>query len=220
MKKGNILNLGSLDADAATEPLFQTSFAMGAWNPAEWTLVKSPRWSHVGEWVQWESYIQNKTPEGATPKEILGSTETYTSMVLNRKFSGKIIIKVAMEFSDRMAPIIILAPKLGKDKDGIPEYREHFEIVLWDEGVNIWHHYFKDRKPFWKLAAYERFTLKPNTQYELKVECSRRKTDKMLSVLVDGHKFGYMDNSLPDEFYIGITGCEGINRFYDFVVMK
>ena len=77
-------------------------------------------------------------------------------------------------------------------------------------GINIWHHYFKDGKPFWKLTAYERFTLKPNTRDELKVEYSRRRTDKMLSVSVDGHEFGYLDNSLPDELYVGLTGIEGI----------
>jgi len=36
----------------ATEPLFETSFSKGTWNPTEWTIVKSSRWPHVGKWVQ------------------------------------------------------------------------------------------------------------------------------------------------------------------------
>lgn len=215
-----VLNIVSIQLLA--QPLFETSFAKGEWKQDEWIMVKSPRWSYIGKWVQGETFIQNKTPDGATPEEMLGtkSSETYTSMVLKNKFSGEITVKVKMEFADRMAPIIVFAPELGKDKNGIHEYREHFEVVLWDEGINIWHHYYKNGKPFWKLAAFERFPLKPDTQYELKVKFSKRKSDKLLSVNVNGHEFGYMDNSLPNEFYVGITGCEGINRFYSFVVTK
>jgi len=29
---------------------------------------------------------------------------------------------------------------------------------------------------------------------------------------------GYVDSSLQEEYYVGITGCEGVNRFYDFAV--
>ena len=29
---------------------------------------------------------------------------------------------------------------------------------------------------------------------------------------------GVFDDSLPDEFYVGISGIEGVNRFYDFDV--
>ena len=202
---------------AAPEPLFETSFAKGAWNPADWTLVKTPRSPNAGEWIQKESCIQNKTPEGPTPKEL---ADSWTSMVLNRKFSGKITVKSTMDFSERMAPLIVLAPTLGADTNGVPEYREHLEVVLWDMGINIWHHYFENGKPFWKLVAYERFTLKPDTRYELTMKYSQDKGDKTLSVLVDGHEFGYMDNSLPDEFYVGIAGCEGRNRFYDFAVSE
>lgn len=217
-----LLIISSSSYIITAQPLFQTSFSKGAWNPDEWIQVKSPRWSYIGEWIQGESYIQNKTPEGATSEEMLGqkSSETYTSMLLDRKFSGSVSIKATMEFTDRMAPLIVFAPELGKDKDGYPEYREHFEVVLWDNGINIWHHYFNDDKTSYKLVAYWKFSLKPNTKYKLEVKFWKRKTDKMLSVLVDGREFGYMDNSLPDEFYAGITGCEGINHFYDFSVRK
>ena len=40
-----------------------------------------------------------------------------------------------------------------------------------------------------------------------------KKVDKTLTVSVAGHTFGYLDDALPDSFYVGITGCEGLNRF-------
>ncbi len=206
----------------ATEPLFEASFAKGAWNPHQWTIVKSPRWPHVGRWVQTDDHIRNQTPEEATANDPLGPRvrEAYTSMVLNRKFRESVSIRAVMSFDDRMAPLIVLAPSLGEDEDGRPEYREHFEIVFWDKGVNVWHHQYEDGKPSWKLAAYGRFKLKAKTRYEVMVNYARKDKGKTLSVLVDGHEFGFRDDSLPDEFHVGLTGCEGINRFYDIAVTK
>ena len=39
-----------------------------------------------------------------------------------------------------------------------------------------------------------------------------------LAVSVAGHTFGYAEDALPDSCQVGITGCEGLNRFYDFAV--
>ncbi|MFZ4694890.1 MAG: hypothetical protein ACOYMV_07165 [Verrucomicrobiia bacterium] len=47
-----------------------------------------------------------------------------------------------------------------------------------------------------------------------------KKTGKQLSVTVDGKSFGYRDESLPEDYFVGITGCEGINRFFDIKIEK
>ena len=36
----------------------------------------------------------------------------------------------------------------------------------------------------------------------------------------NGHDFGYIEDALLDSFNVGITGCEGLNRFYDFAVRR
>ena len=208
---------------ASAEPLFNCSFAKGGWDPNEWTLVKSPRWDHFGSWVQRDLYIENQTPADAEPADLTSkphAAETYTSMVLKKQFTGRVTISATMEFTDRMAPLIVISSELGEDKKGRTEYREHYEIVLFEKGVNIWHHYFKNGKPYWKKAAYSHFSLKPNIQYKIKVKISPTPKGKILSVFVAGQEFGYIDDSLPNKFYVGITGCEGINRFYDFAVEK
>jgi len=199
---------------------FDGSFARNQWKPDNWMRVKSPRWEHFGGWAQKDDCIENETPVGANPKELLGklAAQTYASMVLKEKFKGNVTVSAKMEFTDRMAPLIVIAPELGKSAKGVSEYREHFEIVIFDKGVNVWHHFFAAGKPAWKKAAYSRFTLKPNTRYTLKVKLARTPRGKMMTVFVDGHEMGYMDESLPDEFYVGVTGCEGVNRFYDFAV--
>ena len=205
---------------AEAEQLYYCSFAKGGWNPDEWILVKSARWDYFGGWIQKDTHIENETPENAKPNELLQkyASETYTSMVLKRKVSGNVTVISTMEFDDRMAPLIVMAPELGKDKLGRSEYREHFEIVFSYRGINVWHHFYIDGKPWWKNAAYFRFTLEPRKKYALTVKIEKTNKGKQLSVLIDGHEMGYMDDSLPDEFYVGITGCEGVNRFYDFSI--
>ena len=37
-------------------------------------------------------------------------------------------------------------------------------------------------------------------------------------VRIDGHEFGYLDETLPAVCYVGITGGEGLNRFYDMSI--
>ena len=207
----------------AAAPICKCTFDKAGWKPDEWTLVKSPRWEHFGTWVQRADHIENATPPGATPKDLLRmplAAQSYTSMVYKTKAKGNVTIKCTMEFDDRMAPLVVIAPELGKSAKGQPEYREHFEICVFDKGVNVWHHVFKDGKPSWKKAAFATFALKPKTRYTLEVKKKNTKRGKELTVTIDGHTFGYLDDSLPEEFYVGITGCEGVNRFYDFQIGK
>jgi len=204
------------------EPLFHCSFERGKWDPNQWVMVKSARWDYFGGWIQRDLCIENQTPAGVSQDDLIDShkAQTYTSMVLKEQFSGDIEISSEVEFTYREAPLIVIAPELGQDKKGRAEYREHYEIVISSKGVNVWHHYFRNGKPYWKLAAFSRFEVKPNVQYKLKVKLSHNSKGKTLSVFVAGHEFGFMDDSLPDKFYVGITGCEGVNRFYDFTVEK
>lgn len=132
------------------------TFTPAGWKPEEWILVKSPRMEHVGKWVQKEYRIQNDVPAGIAPEDLQGkrANDTYTSMVYAKPFTGDLYVAVGLAFTYRMAPLIVVAPELGKDAVGRPEYREHFEICVFNEGVNVWHHTFVNGKPSYKKDAY------------------------------------------------------------------
>jgi len=49
------------------------------------------------------------------------------------------------------------------------EYQEHFEIVLFDKGINIWHMVFKVGKAVWTKTTFWEFPLKKNEKYKLSV---------------------------------------------------
>ncbi|MDD4098915.1 MAG: hypothetical protein PHC30_09100 [Lentisphaeria bacterium] len=195
-------------------------FGRDQWSAADWVLVKSPRWDYFGGWVQQDDHLMNEHPADATPKEMLGkrAAETYTSMVYRHKVSGRTKVSATLLFEDRMAPELVLAGELGLDAKGRPEYREHWEIVLYDEGINVWHHEIRDGKPFWRKAAYLKTPFQPGVQYTLEalVEFPAGGKGPQLSVTCDGKRFGCLLPTLPEPFHVGVTACEGVNRFYDF----
>ena len=109
-------------------------------------------------------------------------------------------------------------PELADGKDGLKEFREHWEIVLFDQGINIWHHEFKDGKPSWYLAAYLEAPFVPKERHVLTVRVQPRRGRMVLTAACGGKEFGYFDPDLPPKFHVGLTACEGPCRFYDFKV--
>lgn len=190
---------------------YECKFSRNQWKSEDWMQVKSPRWDYFGTWIQEPDCIRNQTPPGLKPKQ-LESADTYSSMLLEHKFSGNVEVSCMMSFESRWAPLIVISDEPGKSKDGRLEYRNHTEIVLYDEGINIWQHYYKDGKPSYIRLAWAKMKFKPKHRYDLKVTI----TGKLMTVTVDGNEMGCTNIDLPDSYYVGITGCEGINRFYKF----
>ncbi len=206
----------------AEKILYQCSFASGKWKASEWQIVKSPRWPYFGSWEQQDDHISNKVPKDATKHEMLSKRagETYTSMLLKKKFNGNLTVSCTMSFDHRMAPLLVITPDYGKGAKGKPEHRDHFEIVLYDKGLNVWHHYYTNGKPHWRKAAFMQAEFKPKQKYLLSVKLNFTKRGPEMIISCNGKKFGYTDDTLPKVFHVGLTACEGINRFYDFKVSK
>ncbi len=197
--------------------IYSCTFVAGGWNRADWLRIKNPMGEHFGDWVQQKDCIINDVPKGIVPGEFEGSfVETYSSMVYKEKVTGNVTITSTMAFTCKMAPLIVLAPNFRENARGRKEFAEHFEVVIFNEGVNIWRYFVSDGKLAYRKAAFANFPLQKDTKYLLEV----KKADKTLTVSIAGHTFGYFDDALPDACYVGITGCEGLNRFYDFAVRR
>jgi len=198
---------------------YSCQFAEGGWDMKDWRFVRSSRWPYEGKWLQKDGFIQNLAPEGASQDEMLGKRagETYTSMVLAEKLNGNAVITAETSFDYKMAPLIVIAGPLKENGDGAyPEYQEHWEIVLYFGGLNVWHHEIKDGKPYWRKAAYVQAKFQAGVKYELKAKIVFTAKVPMLEVSCGDCVMGCMLPSLPREYYAGITACEGINKFYSF----
>ena len=196
------------------------SFAEGKWNPDEWMDVKSTRWDYVHGFAQCDDHIVNASGDWSDEELYDGHvTEVYSSMLYREKLCGKCRVASTMSFDHLMAPLIVIAPELGRSADGrFPEFRRHHEIVLYNEGINIWRYDWDGHAVKWTLAAFLRAPFEPKCRYELAVTVEAYKETRRMTVECGGRTFGFSDDALELEYFAGITGCEGRNRFYDFSI--
>jgi len=198
---------------------YQCSFARGAWNTNDWLVIKEPRFAKAGEWIQDDHCIRNRVPDDAAKAELIDSgkraNETFTSMILKDRMYGDVEIRSNLSFDDRMAPLIILKAKLGSSINGVPENRDMYNVVIFDKGIRVWQYRHADfiaGKLDWRKAAFSRFKLLPNIKYEVIVTVKKN----CIEVKVGNHHLGLTDDAIPAKGYMGICGCEGANRFYNF----
>ncbi len=210
----------------AAETLFDTTFAPG-WDANKWEMVRSWRFDFEGVFRQNTDSIENQVPVDATPQEMRNQRagETYAAMLLKTPFAEGVTVECTMEFTDRMAPGIVFAADPIVNAKGKLEFREHYEVILYDNGLNVWHHRFVDGKQVWTLAAH--FTkerrFKPDTRYRLVVTVKPQKNQKgaAINVKCNGECFGYTEeNFFPGNYRIGLVAGEGTNRFYDFKITR
>lgn len=225
----HLLTLAFLAAFVAVSGVLEAkgldvSFARGKWKAEDFTVVKGPRWPYVLSFEQLDDAIVNPCPD-VPGIEIYKKHhgEVYAAMVHKERFDFGCTISSKMMFDYRMAPIIVIAPELGKTADGTPEFREHWEVCLYDEGINVWHHFHDVKKPSWYCASAIHFQdlmrYKANVRHEVRVKLSRTDGNhKQMTVFCGDYDFSYVDDSLPDSFYVGVLACEGRNFFYDLKV--
>ncbi|MBR2427882.1 MAG: hypothetical protein IKB16_14190 [Lentisphaeria bacterium] len=199
----------------ATQQYFK--FAENAWNPDEWMIVRSPRWTDVSHWEQNVDHIANYVPADLRPEDMqMGrdrTGETYISMLLKQPVTGNAQMATTCSFDGRMAPLIVLSRELG------PVHHEHLEVVVYDRGVNLWHHFYENGKPYWKLISFLDLDLKAGEKCELTTEILFAKKGKFLIMGCNGKTFGCrIADDWPETYYVGFTACEGKNRFYDFTL--
>ena len=197
------------------------SFSRGKWDASLLQFVKSPRFKMNGAIIQNDNHIVNKVPMNLSEKELLGSPDAYCALLTRQKFKGNVTVSSKMSFDHLMAPLIVIAPELGTSADGkYPELRDHYEIVIFYDGINVWHHRYTNGKASWYKLAYLKTPLEKKKIYELSVTLYHHRKGPQMIIKCNGQEFGC---AMPQEFtakqyHIGIIACEGVNRFYDLKV--
>ena len=142
----------------------------------------------------------------------------YTTIMLREKLEAGAIISTECSFEKRGAPLIVISDVLY-EKDGHPYYGEHFEAVAFEEGCNVWHNKLPTEPNYPKALVTHKIHFEDiPTENRSRVKLSVKFGDGEMTVTMNGKSFTVHDDEMPREFWFGITGCEGINRFYNLTV--
>ena len=221
MRKVVMMAMAMMGAMTMTAGEIKVDFARDKWDKSAWMLFKSPRFGFFKDFVQMDDHLVNPSDPAWSDEELYAQhvTEVYASIVHPQKLSGSTIdISATMSFDHLMAPLIVLTPELDVDDKGRHAFKKHYEVVLYNEGLNVWHYTYEAGKLSWHLAAFARAPFEAKRKYELKVNMAKvaGRNEIRMTVACGDVKFGFEDPDLPESFYAGVTGCEGRNRFYDF----
>ena len=195
------------------------SFAKDNWDMQDWMIVRYPGIENDGCWIQKDDCIINATPAGVAPQDMCEggkyAKDTFVGMILRNGFDSPQRVTSTMSFDYKMAPLIHIAGKV--DNNGkAPVLGQRYEVVLYDKGINIWEHFLENGQIRYNRKLFYEVPLLAGKKYNLELEVDSVK--KFLTVILEGVRFSVHAPLLPDNFYAGIMGCEGVNRFYDFEV--
>lgn len=139
----------------------------------------------------------------------------YVSIVHNEKFTKGAKATLVSSFDRYGAPLITLANSVELDEKGELRYGDHYEVVGYESGCNVWFITDPDEgsdKHFKSQNCLRlRFPVEEKKPFSMSVEL----LDKVIRVEICGESFDLPVPNLSDEVYIGFTACEGINRFYE-----
>ena len=192
------------------------SFARNQWNQNDFQTVTSPRWGAVhSEWEQLSDSLVNKLAPDWTTADKSREGEAYISMLHRNPICGEAKIETTCLFKERMAPAITLSKELT------PVHKEHLEIVLFDQGINLWHHHFDDNKASWNLVACWEYDFNPDEKYRLITEIRFGKRGHFICMGINEITFScLLPENWPQTYYAGLTASEGRVHFYDFSISE
>ena len=183
------------------------NFAKGQWNPEEFRYVYSSRFTPTPLMKQEEDCIVNGIDASTGEFD-------YVSMVAEKKYTTGARLETRCSFEAYGAPLIVLSDEFYKGENGKWYFGVHYEIVLYEGGINVWRLNLNKDVMEWDNLMRLKFPVTPKEVHTLKVHV----LEKALDIKTEGAHVVLRVDDLPSEFRAGITACEGINRFYTYSI--
>lgn len=185
------------------------NFASGKWKSEEFRYVYSPRFAMTPKFQQDKECIFN---EGDFSKNEFD----YVSILTEDKFSAGVTIETTCSFEGYGAPLIVISDDVYKGQNDEWYYGKHFEIVLYQGGINVWR--LDLNQGIMKIENLIRFRFPVTTRnyHTLRVKV----LEEALDITMEDASILLKVDDLPSEFRVGLTACEGINRFYSLGIKE
>ena len=184
-------------------------FAKGISN--DFMYVYSPICKAFKEFITEDDCIRNSYNEDIKDWD-------YISIVTKEKYPQGVTIATTCSFDKYGAPLIVFGNDITKDENGRLRYGHHFEVVAYENGVNIWSIVpwpEREERPIkpTKIAFME-FPVDAGEYIDLEVKIA----DNKITVNMCGKTLEVEDKEIPAEFHVGITACEGVNKFTQLTI--
>ncbi len=184
-------------------------FSDGKWNQEDFFYSYSPRWHTRKVFLQEENCISNNYDDGKLH---------YISILTKKKYKTGVRLRAKCSFQSFGAPLIVISNDVALNDKGEMQYGLHFEAVAWYKGLNVWRVIpwpeRVERPIHSTLIGSESFAIENDVIAEIDVTVR----EKELYVGIDGHYISVPHEEIPENFHVGITACEGFNRFYEFTI--
>ena len=142
----------------------------------------------------------------------------YISILTKKKYKNGAKISTHCDFKGYGAPIIVISDDVRAYENGDKYYGLHFEVVAYSLGCNIWQiiplpEGSKEPIENRKIANLP-FEIGQEEPVSLTIEvCGHT-----IKVTLNGRELLAESPDIPDSFHVGLTACEGINKFYDMTI--
>lgn len=183
-------------------------FSKGRWSEEKVMTAYTFRFTETPPFIQEQDHIRSGVnpdhPEGFDNISLL-TRDTYTAGVTVTARCG---------FQGTGCPEILLVPEAELCPDGATRYGACFEIVLYENGINVWRHYRENGECFWHQRLGVEYPVAEDAVHELRVQALK---DELI-IWLNGQKTILHTEDIPPKFHIGLTACEGIARLYDLKI--
>ncbi|GEM_PF-5024623 len=183
------------------------SFKKGQWED-KFVYAYTYRFEPTPVFVQERDHVRNSqtdsTEFGNFPFENI-------SMFLPQKYAKETEISLTCSFDAFGAPLICLAEELIPNDKGILKYGNYIEVVLYEDGINVWNLRYDGQAVHWNLLFSDNYPVLAGVPQTLHTRCE----GNYLKIDHADHHVSLFIPQLKDEYYFGLDACEGINRFYN-----
>ena len=163
-------------------------------------------YAYTAKFVQEIDHVRN-----CENKELEYGFDNVT-VVTKQKYTAGAKISTCCSFDKDYAPLLVFTDTLYKDKENDLRFDNYYEVVLYKDGINVWHLYkdSAENKMKWHLLLGVKFKVSPKEKHTLTVELA----EKAFKIKYGSEDIVLRVSDLPKQMHAGITACEGINRFY------
>lgn len=187
------------------------SFAKGEWQENEFFYAYSPACMDRVKFRQEKDAIVNGKGNSFCGYEMIPLLE-------KTKHRIGVVVETECSFENFGAPLLVITDDVSQNEKGESVYGRYFEIVAYEQGINVWSVIPAEKGENCPISATllatKKFSIEANTRINIKVEVC----ENAVKAWVNGEYLETAIEALPSTFYVGVTACEGINRFYSFAV--